>query len=160
MIVKAKAKVLLFICDLSSACLHINIYAMSPHLAIRQTQHSHGPKNNKLKQFIFISSQSHPWIFFNYMLLMSCPIYFLATSFPLFVFSLINKNERLKKKKKKDWCLCADHVRPTDISLLMLIILLLLCFHNFTKCLEYSPEYHVSHGFRFHVLIVRFIFIT
>lgn len=105
---KAKAKVLLFICDLSSACLHINIYAMSPHFAIRQTQHSNGPKNSKVKQFIFISSQSHPWILFNYMLcflfyaFMSCPIYFLATSFPLFVFSLINKNEWLKKKKKID----------------------------------------------------------
>lgn len=108
MIVRAKAKVLLFICDLSSACLHINVCAMSPHFAIRQTQHSNGPKNSKVKQFIFISSQSHPWIFFNYMLcflfyaFMSCPIYFLATSFPLFVFSLINKNEWLKKKKKID----------------------------------------------------------
>lgn len=136
MIVKAraKAKVLLFICDLSSACLHINVYAVSPHFAIRQTQHSNGPKNSKVKQFIFISSQSHPWILFNYMLLCLAQYIF----WPLLSLSLYSLLlTKTRDKKKKDWCLCADHIRPTDISL-MLIILLLLCFHNFTKCLEYS----------------------
>lgn len=74
------------------------------------------------------------FVFYSMLLCLAQYIFWPLLSLSLYSLLLTKTRD---KKKKKDWCLCADHIRPTDISL-MLIILLLLCFHNFTKCLEYS----------------------